>query len=101
MLTGMQVSNSPICWRARSPDETVWAHFGEDFIAFHRRSGKTHFLNAASHRLICEVLTEARDINAIVGEFVTNEHGGNLAGYGNQMRAMLDHLENLGLVECV
>ena len=101
MLTGMQVSRSPKWWRARSPDEIVWAHFDEDYVAFHRPSGKTHFLNAASHLLICEILTEARDLDAIAGEFVMDEDGGDPAAHIAQMRSMLDHLENLGLVERV
>ena len=101
MLTGMQVSSSPKWWRARSPDEIVWAHFDEDYVAFHRPSGKTHFLNAASHLLICEILTEARDLDAIVGEFVMDEDGGDPAAHTAQMRSILDHLEILGLIERV
>lgn len=101
MLTGMQVSNSPKWQCARPPNEILWAHFDDDYVAFHRPSGKTHFLNAASYLLICEVLTEARDLKAIVGEFVADEHDSDPAAYASQMRAMLDHLENLGLVERV
>jgi PqqD family protein of HPr-rel-A system len=101
MLTGMQESSPLRCWRTRSRHEIVWALFDEDYVAFHRPSGKTHFLNAASHLLICEILTEARDLDAIVGEFVTREDDGDPAAYADQMRAMLDHLENLGLVERV
>jgi len=101
MLTGMQVS-SPPKWRcAKSPDEIVWAHFDEDYVAFHRPSGKTHFLNAASHRLICEILTKAQDLDEIVGEFVVDENDRDPAAHVGKMRAMLDHLENLGLVERV
>jgi len=101
MLTGMQVSSSLRSWRARSPHEIVWAHFDEDYVAFHRPSGKTHFLNASSYLLICEVLTEARDLDAIIGGFVTDENDSDPAAYVGKMRAMLDHLENLGLVERV
>jgi PqqD family protein of HPr-rel-A system len=101
MLTGMQVSSPHKRWRARSPDEIVWAHFDEDYVAFHRPSGKTHFLNAASHLLVCEILTDARDLDAIVSEFVADEHDGGPTAFVAQMRTMLDHLENLGLVERV
>lgn len=101
MLTGMQESSSPRSWRARSQDEFVWAHFDADYIAFHRPSGKTHFLNAASYRLIGEVLNEARNLDAIVAEFVTEEDNRDLAAYVEQMKAMLDHLESLGLVDRV
>lgn len=101
MLTGMQASSSHKWWRARSPDEIVWAHFDEDYVAFHRPSGKTHFLNAPSYRLICEILTEARDLDAIIGGFVTDENDSDPAAHVGKMRAMLDHLENLGLVERV
>ena len=101
MLSGMQVSSPPSMWRARLPDEFIWAHFDADYIAFHRPSGKTHFLNAASHLLIVEVLTRARDLDAIVSEFVSNEDNDDPAAYVEQMRAMLDHLENLGVVDRV
>ena len=94
-----QVSNPIRRWRARSSDEIVWACFDEDYVAFHRPSGKTHFLNSASYRLICEILIEPRDFDAIIGEFISDEFNGDLAAYAAQMRTMLDHLDNLGLVE--
>ena len=75
--------------------------FGNDYVAYHRPSGKTHFLNAASQLLICNILTEPTALSAIAEEFapdVTDDHAD---AYLEQMKAMLDRLEHLGLVERV
>ena len=77
----------------------MWAKFDDDYVAYHRPSGKTHFLNAASQLLICAILTEPRDLAAIANEFASDRTDGNVDAYLEQMKAMLDHLETLGLVD--
>ena len=88
-------------WRSRSPDEIVWAQFDDEFVAYHRPSGQTHFLNAASHLLICDMLREPRDFVGIAGEFASDDIDGHLRDYREALQAMLDRLEMLGLVERV
>lgn len=88
-------------WRSRSPGEIVWAVFGEDYVAYHRPSGKTHFLNAASQLLICDILTEPKDLDAIADEFASDLADDHPDVYLLQMEVMLDRLEYLGLVERV
>jgi PqqD family protein of HPr-rel-A system len=88
-------------WRSRSPDEIVWAQFDDEFVAYHRSSGQTHFLNKASHLLICDILHEARDFKEIADEFAEDDIDGHPKGYYEEMKAMLDRLEMLGLVERV
>jgi PqqD family protein of HPr-rel-A system len=39
-----------------NPGDCVWARYGNDFVVFHRPSGKTHLLNLAGHRLLTEIL---------------------------------------------
>ena len=99
MLLGMQAPDKIKLWRARSPDDLVWAQFGDDYIAFHRPSGKTHFLNLASYFLICEFLLEARDRAAIAAEFVPDDD--DALAFDDQLLAMLEHLRGLGLVDAV
>lgn len=91
--------SSAIKWRSRRSDQIAWAIFAQDYIAFHRPSGKTHFLNEASYLLICEVLAEPRSLDTIIREFVSVEDEANPVPLASQMRAMLDHLEDFGLVE--
>jgi len=97
-LSMEQVSSSPK-WRSRSSSQIVWAIFDQDYVAFHRPSGKTHFLNEASYLLISEILAEPQSLDTIVREFVSGEDEANPAPYASQMRAMLDHLEDFGLVD--
>ena len=85
-------------WSSRSPDDIIWAHFDEDYIAFQRSSGKTHFLNVASYVLLNELLTEPCDLETIADEFVVDGQDVNQVEYLGQMREMLVHLETLGLV---
>ena len=88
-------------WRSRPPEEIVWAVFGNDYVAYHRPSGKTHFLNAASQLLIRDILTEPTALSAIADEFASEITDSHADAYLEQMRAMLDRLEHLGLVERV
>ena len=85
-------------WHSRSPEDFLWANFDEDYIAFQRSSGKTHFLNAASYVLLNEILTEPCDLDSIANEFMVDGQEANRLEYLGRMREMLDHLETLGLV---
>ena len=96
-----QQESSPPRWRSRSPDEIVWAVFGDDYVAYHRPSGKTHFLNAASQLLIRDILSEPTTFSEIADEFASEATDVHADAYLEQMRAMLDRLEHLGLVERV
>ncbi len=91
--------SSPPKWCSCRPDQITWAIFEQDYIAYHRPSGKTHFLNEASFLLIREILAEPQSLDTIIKEFVSVENEANPAPYASQMRAMLDHLEDFGLVE--
>ena len=99
-MSSQQVSSPPI-WRSRSPDEIVWAIFGNDYVAYHRPSGKTHFLNSASQQLICDILTEPTALSVIADEFASDVTDSHADTYLEHMKAMLDRLEHLGLVERV
>ena len=87
-------------WRS-APDETTTWIGGEDvYIAFHRPSGTTHFLNAASKVLITEVLLEPQDASSIAAVFVDEAAESPDAHIGD-IREMLMRLEELGLIERV
>jgi PqqD family protein of HPr-rel-A system len=86
-------------WRSRAPADVVWFDIPPDFIAFHRPSGKTHFLNEASKVLLTELLAEPKELAEILNVFpiVAEEGGDNLRA--DKMQDLLVHLEALGLIE--
>lgn len=86
-------------WRSRPQDEIAWAEFDDDFVAFHRPSGKTHFLNAASYALLNDVLVEPKSLSEILEVFSPDESEENADAYVEQMTEMLTHIEALGLIE--
>lgn len=92
-------ASSDPAWRSRPHDELVWLELDGDFVAYHRPSGKTHLLNAASRALIRDILAEPRQLAAIADEFAPGDAGRHDEAYLAQMRAMLKRLEQLGLVE--
>jgi len=87
-------------WYVRDPAELIWASWNESYVAYHRPSGKTHFLNAASYELLTELLREPRDIETIATEFSPAESEDEVASARNrdQLAALLNQLEQLGLI---
>ena len=88
-------------WRRTSTDEVLWAEWDGNFIAYHRRSGKTHFLNAASELLITEILVNPKDAESVADEFAAEDADDVPDRYLQQITSMLERLEQLGLVERV
>ncbi len=88
-------------WRSRAPDEIVWFDIAPDFVAFHRPSGKTHFLNAASKLLLTDTLIEPANLPSILGAISSGSVDETVEDYQQQMIVMLEHFESLGLVERV
>ena len=87
------------CWRATSPDSVIWVQWGDDHIAYHRPSGLTHFLNAASRKLLNEVLADTPDTATIAAAFPGDSPREISAEHDAEIVAMLARLEHLGLVE--
>ena len=86
-------------WRSVAPPDIAWVDWGHDHIAFHRPSGKTHFLNVASKHLITELLGEPTGLTGIVTAFGVAEGDSEGPAQMDDMRSMLDRLEQLGLVD--
>ena len=83
-------------WRVRKKDGLVWAAFDNDFVAFQRQSGKTHFLNEASYRLLTEVLESPKDLDEIAADLGGFDASEATADYMRQLRGILGHLEGNG-----
>ena len=84
-------------WRSSPQTDFLWFGWDDEFIAFHRPSGKTHYLNNASEQLLTRILLVPMNAAEIAAEY---------AGAGNfndqfvdEMMTMLEHFEDLGLVE--
>jgi PqqD family protein of HPr-rel-A system len=88
-------------WRARPADEVVWRALDDDYVLYHRGSGKTHFLNAASNDLLREVLTAAK--TAAEAAEALARHEGVSAGpeFVAVVAEALEQLDHLGLVDRV
>lgn len=86
-------------WRSGSPQDLAWAEFDADFVVYHRPSGKTHLLNAASAALLRQVLLEPKDARAAAEELAAGEGAVGDAGFLAAVVAALAQLEHLGLIE--
>jgi PqqD family protein of HPr-rel-A system len=88
-------------WRARPSHDLIWSDFGDTYVVYHRPSGKTHFLNAATAELLEQVLAEPRSARAAAEELAAREGAVGDAAFFSAVAQSLLHLEHLGLVERV
>lgn len=86
-------------WQSTAPREITWLDLGDDSVAFHRPSGKTHFLNASSKYLITDLLREPMFLAEVVEAFGVVDGDSERLAQMNEMQTMLDRLEQLGFVE--
>jgi PqqD family protein of HPr-rel-A system len=86
-------------WRAGRVEQLVWAELGDDFVVYHRPSGKTHFLNSASAVLLREVLTRPKHASAAADELAAREGAVAESDFVAAVTASLEHLGHLGLIE--
>ena len=85
-------------WRNSKQDDLLWAEWDNEFIVYHKPSGKTHLVNALSRQLIAQILTTPLTTDEIARTLATElciecseQHVANIAG-------LLDRLDELGLV---
>ena len=83
-------------WCVPDTDDILWAQWDDDFIAFHRPSGRTHLFNAASEVLLTRILVESKTTTEVVRELTFDDHGAFEDGLEAEIYALLTHLEELG-----
>lgn len=84
-------------WRAAQPGCIAWAHCGNRVVAYHRPSGKTHFLNDASYALLSDVLGKPRTLEEIAHTMFGGDDDAPDA-FVEQLYGQLDRFEQIGLV---
>lgn len=86
-------------WRAGPAEELAWADLGDAYAVYHRPSGRTHFLNAATADLLANVLAEPRSAEAAAHELAAREGAPADEAFRAAVAESLLFLEHLGLVE--
>lgn len=87
-------------WRQGSEDECIWVDCDDAFVVYHRPSGKTHLMNAASSRLLRDVLVEPMSLSEIAVALAEDQEKPS-DEYLRSLQFMLQRFEQLGLVERV
>ena len=88
-----------ICWRAGPARELAWSALGDAYVVYHRPSGRTHFLNAATADLLEHVLAEPRTAEDAAEALATREGAPGSSEFFAAVAQSLALLEHLGLVE--
>ena len=86
-------------WRAAPPGDCVWACWDGEYVLYHRPSGKTHFVNAATALLLKQVLREPRDAETASQLLAEAQGSGDAAAMVTYVVQLLQRFEQLGLVE--
>jgi PqqD family protein of HPr-rel-A system len=100
-LLTSSTSLSSIRWKSNAPDSCVWFDTGDGVVVYHRPSGKTHLLNEPSVRLLTDLSSVSRDLQAIAADFEPAENGPSKDVYLENLAQMLRRLEQFGLIERV
>lgn len=85
-------------WRAGDQNDIIWAGWNGEYVAFHRPSGATHFLNLTSKQLLEDILVEPKDAAQIATALSRCASSDDEAADPNEIQSILDRFEELGLV---
>jgi PqqD family protein of HPr-rel-A system len=85
-------------WRVHDPQDIVWSAWDSDFVAFHRPSGRTHLLNAASKALLSRILAQPMTVDEVARQLVGDQDVEIDADFLAEVQSLLHRLEELGLV---
>ena len=88
-------------WRRCPAEQLEILACGEDYVAYHRPSGKTHLLNQSSYQLLFQVLDEHREFAEIVSQCMPDDPGVDADEFVFELAMLLEDLEHLGLVKAV
>ena len=86
-------------WKPVPPLSILWREWDGEFVAYHRASGRTHFVNSASHYLLTDLLSNPCSLETIRRAFYGSDDSSVAAQSDGDLEAMLFHFESLGLIE--
>lgn len=85
-------------WHAASEDVLVWTELDGDFAVYHRLSGTTHFLNAASKQLLDALRCEPMSTAVVADEFAEVMAPGQGESAAQSISDLLKQFEAMGLL---
>ena len=85
-------------WKSAGAADCLWAGWDGSFVLFHRPSGRTHFVNAATALLLQRVLASPRDAASASLELAAAQHSEHSPDFLRHVEDLLVRLEDLGLV---
>jgi PqqD family protein of HPr-rel-A system len=88
-------------WRAAPPEDLVWNTWDDEFVVFHRPSGRTHFLNAASAEIITRHLSRPASTVDIADAYPSPDETINAEHHLEDILSLLERFEHLGLIKRV
>lgn len=86
------------CWRSPPKSAIRWVEWDGEFVAFHRKSGSTHFLNASSKLLIEDTLSEPKSVRGVADEFAVLPNSVDERSHLEDVSDMLMRFDELGLI---
>jgi PqqD family protein of HPr-rel-A system len=86
-------------WKRSRVEDIVWNHWDDAYVAYHRRSGSTHLLNVSSAILIEDILQEPKSAAEVAEELQISGTGDSSGDPAEEIRSMLEHMEELGLID--
>jgi PqqD family protein of HPr-rel-A system len=89
----------PPAWCSIEPHDNLWAHWDDDYVIYHRASGKTHFVNAATAELLNNILLVPKTAVAAAEELAASQEASGDAAFFAEVARLLERLEYAGLVE--
>lgn len=99
MESGSSTYTSARLWRSVDPDQLLWNGWDDEHVVYHRPSGRTHFLNAASAALVQYFLVEPRSTQAVAMSFPPPDGPADSPEHHEEIALLLARLEHLGMIE--
>lgn len=96
-----RAAGDTIRWRSAPQAELRWAELDGDYVVYHRPSGKTHLLNAASAELIRRILLSPTEAAAAADALAECQSMQSDREFTAHVAGLIERLEQLGLVERV
>lgn len=86
-------------WRCADPAHCIWADWDDLGVIYHRASGKTHFINAATAFLLEELAARPLTVDAAAQALAAAQESALSDEFRAEVEGTLLRLEELGLID--